>query len=230
MNRDVARRFDSIQNRGDDMDFAGAIETWRRVLTQPGEPVFQQEKLNPNGTLQTALIWMVVAGVIAAIFGFFASLIGASSVAAMISQMNLPPEMQAQMGQALSMATGGGGVAAILSVPIGFLIGTFIMHLIAKMLGGQGEYSTFAYLASTYQAPLTIVSSVLSIIPFLGGCIGFLIIIYTYVESFFAIKANYGLTSGRAVVAILIPLILLFILVACLAFVVAGMFAAISNN
>ena len=48
------------------MDFAGAIETWRRVLTQPGEPVFEQEKLSPNNSLQTALIWMVVAGVVEA--------------------------------------------------------------------------------------------------------------------------------------------------------------------
>jgi hypothetical protein len=213
------------------MDFAGAIETWRRVLTQPGEPVFQQEKLNPNGTLQTALIWMVIAGVVAAIFGYLASVVGASSMAAMLSQMGaLPPEIRDQMGTALSMASGGAGFGAIIAVPVGFLIGTFIMHLIAKMLGGQGEYSTFAYLSSTYQAPLTIVSSVLSIIPFLGGCIGFLIIIYTYVESFFAIKTNYGLTSGRAVVAILIPLILLFIVFACFAFVLVGMFTAISNN
>ncbi len=211
------------------MDFAGAIETWRRVLTQPGEPVFQEEKVNPNGTLQTALIWMVIAGVVAAVFGFFASMIGASSAAAMISQMGLPPEIQAQMGPMLSAMTGG-SVAAILTVPIGFLIGTFIMHLIAKMLGGEGDYSKFAYLASTYQAPLTIASSVLSIIPVLGGCLGFLLVIYTYVESFFAIKANYGLTSGKAVIAILIPLIVLFVIFACIAIVLVGMFSAISSN
>src|SRR5688572_5554730 len=134
------------------MDFAGMIETWRRVLTQPGEPVFEQEKLNPNGTLQTSLIWMVIAGVIAAVFGLIAGAIGASSAAAMISQMGLPPEVQAQMGPMLGMVTGSAGVAAIISVPLGFLIGTFIMHLIAKMLGGQGEYSKFAYLSSTFQA------------------------------------------------------------------------------
>jgi hypothetical protein len=215
------------------MDIAGAIETWRRVLTQPGEPTFEQEKLNPNGTLQTALIWMVIAGVVAAIFGYFAGLIGASSTAAMISQMGLPPEVQAQMGPMISMATaaiGGAGLGAIIAVPVGFLIGTFIMHLIARMLGGQGDYGKFAYLVSTYQAPLTMASSILSIIPVLGGCIGALLGIYGYVESYFAIKTNYGLSSGKAVIAILIPLILLFLLIACVAFVVIGMISAISNN
>lgn len=211
------------------MDFAGAIETWRRVLTQPGEPVFEQEKLNPNGTLQTALIWMVVAGVVAAIFGLLGGAIGASSAAAIISQMGLPPEVQAQMGPMLSMMTGG-SVAAILTVPIGFLIGTFILHLIAKMLGGQGDYGMFAYLASTYQAPLTIASSILAVIPVLGGCLSLILAIYIYVESFFAVKANYGLTSGRALATVLIPLVLVIIVGICAAVVVGGLIASISNS
>jgi hypothetical protein len=212
------------------MDFAGAIETWRRVLTQPGEPVFEQEKANPNGTLQTALIWMVIAGVVAAIFGWIAGLIGASSAAAMISSMGLPPEAQAQLGPMLSMVTGGAGFAAIIAVPVGFLIGTFIIHLIAKMLGGQGDYGKFAYLASTYQAPLTMASAILSIIPFLGGCLGFILIIYTYVESYFAVKTNYGLTSGKAIAAILIPLAILLILFICIGVVVVGGIAALSSG
>src|SRR5215216_2489283 len=152
------------------MDFAGMIETWRRVLTQPGEPVFEQEKMNPNGTLQTALIWMLIAGVVAAIFGLIAGAIGASSAAAMISQMGIPPEMRGQVGSILGLVTGGAGFGAIIAVPLGFLIGTFIIHFIAKMLGGQGDYGKYAYLSSTFQAPLTIISSILSIIPFLGGC------------------------------------------------------------
>lgn len=211
------------------MDFAGAIETWRRVLTQPGEPVFEQEKLSPNNSLQTALIWMVIAGVVAAIFGFIAGMIGASSMAAMLSQAGLPPEVLAQMGPLIS-AMSGGGIAAIIMVPLGFLIGTFILHLLAKMLGGQGEYSTFAYLASTYQAPLTIASSILAVIPVLGGCVSFLLTIYGYVLSFFAVKANYGLTSGRALAVVLIPLVLVFLLAICAAVVVAGGIAALSNS
>ena len=197
------------------MDFAGWIDTWRRVLTQPGEPVFQEEKMNPNGTLQTALIWMVIAGVVAAIFGLIAGAMGASSAAAMLAQMDLPPEVQAQMGPMLSAMTGG-SVAAIITVPVGFLIGTFIMHLIGKMLGGQGDYSKFAYLASTYQAPLTIASSVISVIPFLGGCVALLITLYGYVLSYFALMVNYGLSSGRAITAILIPIVLLFLFFLCI--------------
>jgi hypothetical protein len=206
------------------MDFAGWIDTWRRVLTQPGEPVFEQEKVNPNGTLQTALIWMVIAGVVAAIFGVIAGAIGANSMAAMLDTMDLPPEVAAQMGPMMGMMTGG-SIAAIITVPVFFLIGTFIMHLIAKMLGGQGDYSRFAYLSSTYQAPITMASSILAVIPFIGGCISFLLSIYAMVESYFAIKVNYNLTSGRALTAVLIPIaiiVLLFVCFGALIFAVAA--------
>jgi hypothetical protein len=207
------------------MDFAGWIDTWRRVLTQPGEPVFEQEKVNPNGTLQTALIWMLIAGVVAAIFGFIAGAVGASSAAAMLEQMDLPPEVMAQVGPMMSMMTGG-SVAAILTVPIFFLIGTFIMHLIAKMLGGQGEYATFAYLASTYQAPITIVSAILAVIPVVGGCVSALLGIYGYVLAYFAIKVNYNLTSGRAIAAILIPLVIIVLIIMCF----GAVFAMVAMN
>jgi hypothetical protein len=102
--------------------------------------------------------------------------------------------------------------------------------LIAKLLGGQGDYSKFAYLASTYQAPLTIASSILSIIPFLGGCVALLIGIYTYVEAYYAVKVNYGLTSGRALAVILIPLALLILILFCFVIVIIGGIAALSNN
>ena len=122
------------------MDFAGTIETWRRVLTQPGEPVFLEEKNRPQATLQTALIWMLIAGVVAAIFGFLQSLTGVSSVDAMLDQADLPPEVAAQMAPLLGAAVGGAGIAAIITVPVFFLIGSFIYHLLATMLGGQGDY------------------------------------------------------------------------------------------
>lgn len=212
------------------MDFAAIIATWRRVLTQPGEPVFLEEKNSPNATLQTALIWMVIAGVVAGIFGLLATAVGASSMSAMLSQAGLPPEVEAQMGPMIGAMTGGAGLAAIITVPLFFLIGSFIFHLLAKAMGGQGEYSKLAYLMSTYQAPLTVASSVLAIIPVLGGCVAFLIAIYSYVESYFAVKANYGLSSGKAMAVVLIPLAVIILLAICFAVVAIGSLAALSGN
>jgi hypothetical protein len=208
------------------MDFAGWIDTWRRVITQPGEPVFEQEKVNPNGTLQTALIWIVIAAVVAAIFGAITAALNLSSVNAMLSQ--LPPEIAAQMGPLMSLAAGG-GIWAIIMVPVFFLIGTFITHLIAKMLGGQGEYSRYAYLNASFQAPLTMISSIVAIIPFLGGCVSSLLGIYGLVLNYFAVKVNYSLSSGKAIAVVLIPIILVFILAICFGAFFASLLAGMPS-
>jgi hypothetical protein len=209
------------------MDFAGWIDTWRRVLTQPGEPVFEQEKVNPNGSLQTALIWVVIAAVVAAIFGAITAALNLSSANAMLSQ--LPPEIAAQMGPMLSMAAGGGGFWAIIMVPVFFLIGTFITHLVAKVLGGQGEYSRYAYLNASFQAPITMISSIVALIPFLGGCVGSLLGIYGLVLTYFAVKVNYSLSSGKAIAVVLIPIILVFILLICFGAFFASMLAGMPS-
>jgi len=145
----------------------------------------------------------------------------------MVSQ--LPPEVQAQMGPLLGMATGSLGFWSIIFVPVSFLIGTFVIHLIAKMLGGQGEYSRFAYLVATYQAPITMVSYILLIIPVLGGCIQSLLSIYGLVLSYFAIKVNYSLSSGKAIAVVLIPIILFFIIMICVVTFVTSTLAGIGS-
>jgi hypothetical protein len=180
--------------------------------------------------LQTALIWMLIAGVVAAVFGFLQSVLGISSIDAVLSQADLPPEVAAQMGPLLGTAMGGAGIAAIITVPVFFLIGAFIYHLIAKVFGGQGDFGKFAYLMSTFQAPITIASSIIAIIPFLGGCVAFLLMIYAYVETYFAVKANYGLTSGKAIATVLIPVALLFLLIFCFILVIVGGIAALNNS
>lgn len=212
------------------LDFAAMIETWRRVLMQPGEEVFQQEKTAPNSTLTTALIWMVIAGVVAAIFGFIQGLFAASSFDALMSQSGMPPEMAAAMQPLMSTMFGGATLASIITVPVFFLIGTLIYHLLATVLGGNGDFGKFAYLMATFQAPVIIVSSVLGIIPFLGGCIAFLVSIYAYVLSYFAIRVNYGLAQGKALAVILIPVALLLLVGVCAMIFALGGLAMMSAN
>ena len=50
------------------MDFAGIFQTWITVLTKPSEATFEAERQKPNANLTTAIIWIVIAAVILAIF------------------------------------------------------------------------------------------------------------------------------------------------------------------
>lgn len=198
------------------MDFAGMIETWRKVLTQPGEEVFRQEQANPNGTLTTGVIWMVIAGVAAGVFGLIQGAVGANSMQAMMDAMgDLPLEVRQQMAQLMGPMLGGVSLLSIITVPVFFLIGTFITHLLATAFGGRGDYGKFAYLAATFQSPIVAANAAIAIVPVLGGCVVFLVSIYSYVLAYYAVRVNYNLTSGRAIAVLLIPFALLVLLMLC---------------
>ena len=55
------------------MDFGKMFETWLKVLTKPGEEVFQQEREKPEAKLSTALIWIIISAVIIATVSFISS-------------------------------------------------------------------------------------------------------------------------------------------------------------
>ncbi|MBI3957959.1 MAG: YIP1 family protein [Chloroflexi bacterium] len=212
------------------MDFAGMFQTWIRVLTGPGEEVFEREKASPNATLQTALIWTVLAAVVTAVLGFIQSLLFRSTAQGMlgfIDQMDLPPESaalieQMMAGGAFAGLSGVGAFLGIILSPIFFLIGVGIIHLIANILGGQGDFSRFAYLAAAIQAPISIVSAFLGFIPAIGGCVVFLLSIYSLILYYFAVKVAYQLSSGRAIAVVLIPVAIVIGLALCIGFAIAA--------
>lgn len=218
------------------MNLSETWQTWLRVLTSPNEATFEAERLKPSATLTTALIWMLIAGAVAGVLGWLQSIMMAGAIQGAIPQlletMDLPAETEAQLTPLLnSGALGGLGAAnlwSIISVPVGFLIGVGILWLLARLLGGVGEFGRYAYLNAAFTAPLTILSAVLGLIPFLG-CLGFILYIYQLVLSYYATKVEHQLSSGRAMIVVLIPVIFALLLVMCLVFFVVGMLATIMN-
>ena len=208
------------------MDFTSIFQTWVKVLSSPGEEVFVAEREKSSATLRTALVWVFLASVIAAILGVLQSLVFSSAMGSMGQFARLLPaelqggfEVMSQTG-----ATGGtfGSLALIIVGPIGFLIGVGIYHVTASILGGRGQYGRYAYLSATFNAPLLIVSSLLGFVPIAGSCISLTLPIYQFVLAYFAIKAEYGLSQGRAIVAVVAPLLIVLIVVGCLIVVIFG--------
>lgn len=219
------------------MNFSEMWQTWVRVLTNPNEATFAAERQKPTATLTTALIWMAIAGLVAGVLGFLQSMMLAGAaqgaIPQLLEQADLPPEARAQLLPLLNSGMfgglGAGSLASIITVPISFLIGVAILWLVAKLLGGIGEYGRYAYLNATFTAPLTIVSSILGLIPFVGGCIAFVLYIYQFVLTYYATKVEHQLSSGRAIIVVLIPLILVAVLIACFMFFIVGAVAALMN-
>lgn len=219
------------------MDFAAMFQTWIDVLTKPGERIFEREQSKAEATLTTALLWIVIAAVVAALLGFVRGLLFASQVQGIqrLIQSDMPPQMANQFSQLMSSGLfagmmGGGSLLSIIITPLFFVIGVGILHFVATLLGGRGDFGQYAYLNATFQAPLSIVSALLAFVPVLGGCLSPLVTVYTIVLAYFATKVNYNLTSGKAIVVVLIPLIFLLLLVGCFVLGIAGLIFSVGNG
>ena len=108
---------------------------------------------------------------------------------------------------------------------------TAIYHLVASVLGGKGSYwglfsgLAFAALPNIFFAPLTAISLPLGIIggTILYGLGAIGLTLWIVVLGVIAIRENYVVSTGRAVLIYLLPLILLVILGILIAILVMGM-------
>ncbi len=207
------------------MDFAAMFQSWVHVLTKPGEETFVEERQKPQARLATAIIWIIIAAAIAAIFSAISAVIsgmmggGMAGIETLLDQSDLPPEVRQQLG-AFLVTTGGGGAfgafcATIILTPLFFLLGSGIYYVLARVFGGTGTFEEQTYLLATFGAPLTILSSLLSIIPFLGPCLGFFLAIYQLVLTYFALKVAHTMTGGKTIAVILIPVVVVFLCLIC---------------
>jgi len=100
-------------------------------------------------------------------------------------------------------------MAATLALPLAVLIfiflGTAITHFCLFIVGGNkmGFRQTFRAIAYSYGAQL------FGIIPFIGGTLGS---IYTFILVIIGVKEGHGISTARAILAVLFPLIVVVIL------------------
>ena len=208
------------------MDIQLIFRTWVNALTKPGEDFFAAERQNPSATLSTALTWIIAASVIAALLNALRSSLFSSTMGGFEQFMDLlPPDMQSDFGPIDVPGDAGGtafSFAYIILGPVSFLIGVGIYHLIARILGGSGQFGRYTYLYSTFAAPIMIGTSVLGFIPVLGGCVSAILAIYQLVLAYYATKVEYSLTEGRAIIVVAAPLLAGLFLAACLVIFALG--------
>ena len=177
------------------------INTWVNTITKPKE-TFAAEK--GNASMGKAAVNYIIAGVISGVIAFLATLIGLS-----------------QTGSATTTAIGAGlGALGIIVSPIVTLIGAFIgvgiIWIFAKILGGKGTYTQLFFLVSLFAIPMAVIGLVI-VIPAVGSILGLLVGLYTLYLWVIAVQSSQELSTGRAVAAVLIPVILIAIIIAILA-------------
>ncbi|GCE16582.1 YIP1 family protein [Dictyobacter kobayashii] len=198
-----------------------------RVLTKPGAATFALEK----GKAAWNIVWvqLLVLGVISALLS---GLVTAITLPLTLNSLNnssssISPSSLEQIKTVFTALPIPIAIGTLVFVIVGFFIGTGILFLIAKAFGGQGTFLQYTYSYLLFEVPLSILSTLVSLIPFVGSLAVLAIFIYRIILQVYMTMAVHRLSGGRATLAVLI-LPIIAIILACVGFFV--LIAAISNG
>lgn len=190
------------------------FDVWMTVLTSQDEKAYDDVLKDPEMGLARAFTWIALAGVISAL--------------AIPIQLILTPDLSEVLTMPEVQSTFGGPVnqpvlllmitiAALLIVPLGGIINLAIFggvqNFLAMFFGGGGNYTRTVYAIAAFLAPMTMITSLVAIVPLVGGCLSLPLAIYNLILNIRALKAAHALTNGAAIGVVLAPslLVLMFI-------------------
>ena len=188
--------------------FSAFIETLQMVLTRPGEAFTVMKR---EGGFGEPLIYAVVGGSVGAIVAFLFSLLFHSF--GMFTDQRNPLAAMAGMGI--------GSIGFIILVPLAIVICLFIVagivHLCLMIVGGANQpfETTFRVLAFTQGS-----TGVLQMIPVCGGLIA---AVWGIVVNCIGLARAHETDTGRAVLAVFLPLVVCCGLSLVLLFMVGGL-------
>jgi hypothetical protein len=194
-------------------------DSWLKALTKPSVDTFERIANDPQASTIRAATWI-----------FFASLVGLfiSVPLTLVFNPALVTQLQQAAGEASSALVGALGLMLCI-VPFsaaisaaGMAISTALIQLAARLLGGKGTFEgTFNALAAI-AAPVTPITSLLGAIPVVGGCLALPVGLYVIVLNVIAVKASNRFGWGSAILAILLPGLVIGGLCCCAAFAIGS--------
>lgn len=194
------------------------IEASIKALTSPSQATYRSLVQDPGASAGKGFLWVAVASVVSTLIGIL--------LFQVFPQNPIFQYMGEYGGEYLDAATRVNAFGIVTSllcgIPLGvffavlgFAIWTGLLHLIARLLGGTGDYGKLVYMMALIGVPFSLVSSILAPIPYLG-CITFLITIYVLVLEVLAIDAVHQFGAAKAVLTILVPVIILCLVLICI--------------
>ncbi|GHO43549.1 Yip1 family protein [Ktedonospora formicarum] len=184
-----------------------------RILTRPGTQRFAMEA----GQGQWDIVWLQLVA--------YAILVGILSYVGLLLSGGLNTLTTASAGTIAVPATAqrvleiAASLAIIILIPLAFFFWQGILFMSSRMFGGRGLFVQQNYAATLYWIPLGIIGSILGALPFIDGTITLIITVlfgcYQLVLTFFALKAVHQLSTGRALGALILPTIVIFVFALC---------------
>ncbi|MCK5319696.1 MAG: hypothetical protein KAJ55_17420 [Anaerolineales bacterium] len=200
-------------------------EVWISAITRPSVENYEDFISYPDATANRGYKWIFIAGLVASILGLLLNL----AITSLFGEGTPDPySLTSLFGGSIIFLVCLAPITAILGV-VGLMISAGITQFFAGALGGTGTYSKLAYAFAAYYAPLSIVTSLLSPIPFLN-CLAFPLGLYGIVLNVIANKAVNQLSWGKAIASSVVIIFGILALVAvCVIVILALLGPAIGN-
>jgi uncharacterized membrane protein len=193
------------------------LDAWRVALTRPSLATYTDLLLDPKISLRRAIGWLFSSSLLSYLIG-----VG-------IQALVLPGVLAEVIRDAAETAPAGVGltptVLLVLSlactpflaafVLLTYLVGFGVMHFIASALGSEGSYTELVYAHAAYLAPMTLLTTLLGMIPVVN-CLTLPLGLYAFGLQLMALKASTRLGWGRVFATLLIVGLLIGLVVVVL--------------
>jgi hypothetical protein len=201
--------------------FQQMLNASRTVLLRPSVATFEEYERNDAGW---AYIYIAIAAVVSAILSAIGFAITGPARAQALRQLEdqfggagrpLPPGVSALMGGAGLTGT---ILLALVGTIIVFFFWTGLIYLLGRAFGGTGAYGELAYDVALFSAPITVISSLISLLSIgplacLTGLIGLALWIYRVYLTWLSVQSGMNLPGNKALMVILIPILVILLLV-----------------
>jgi hypothetical protein len=203
------------------------FSVWRDAITRPSDLTFARIAQSPNAKLTTALLWVFLGSLISSLL---AVPVQGVTIRRTMESLGLEGAGVPNAGGGLMTAICGAPIAAVIQVIL-FVVVVGIVQLLAKMFGGRGTFDQLAYALAAIVTPFYLISgvfSLLSAIPFVVYCVGFLgfaLLLYVIVLEVMAVKGVNQFGWGQAIGSLLLPV---FAIVCCLSVAVGAILSMVA--
>jgi hypothetical protein len=171
-------------------------EVWLKALTQPSTSSFQEIINDPAVSKKRSLTWIFIVGFLYAVRAF-------------IVVINTPV-----YGDSYSIGSFSYFLVCLLPVIaaimlLGFYLAVGVINIIAKIMGGRGNFNQLLVITTAFTAPILIIDLIIFKIPYVNLLV-YPILIYAWVLLVLAIMTVYKFKVGRAIITLIIPAITFF--------------------
>jgi hypothetical protein len=172
-------------------------DVWLTALTSRDEYEYLALLMDKDAGQSRAYEWMAYTGLITGLVLPF----GLSS-----EFQEALPALSASLSPVLFtlVAMAGSAVLGAIGSVLGLVIGAAVQFMLARVLGGSGNYTRTVYALAAYMAPLNLVAGILFVVPFLQ-CLAPILGVYGMILNVRALKAAHYMDAARAWLVILLP-------------------------